>query len=260
MSLVEDHAHETRLPRVLSRVVDLAGARALTRQGEPLQVCLGSEVSIGREGALRVGCDPLDVGVSRTALVVLPDSDGWHISCRNQNGIGVHPWAQAASWLPFGGARTLSWPRVALRVVGNLRPVEHWVLLEHDGYRPVPGEVQAPQEVADTHVVTRPRGLSPAQLTAVYAVFSDHLAWPPKSTPAARSLESVGHRIGVTPSAIRERLKPVQDRARELGLQEQVGVTDPAYVFHLAAYGYLEDVPPSAASLDIGAPAGRLPD
>lgn len=207
----------------------------------------GATMTIGRGGDLTLGLDPHDPGISRIALSVTATPDGWRLSFTNRNGAMLHEWAQAAEWIAYNEERFVRWPRVGVRLVGDVRDLEHWILLETDAL-PLPG--RSPQtdpvgdEVFETQVSTRPRELTPSQLLAVYAIFPEHLAWPPRVSPVSRSLEAAAHRIGVTPSAIRERLRPVQDRARELGFPQTVGVTEPEYVYHLAAHGYLTEVPP----------------
>ena len=246
MTELDGPSEEERMPRLVAHTVDRSVAPARAALGAPVTLGIGAEVSAGRESTVPVGHDPADVGVSRTALVVAPEAEGWRITCRNRNGIAVHPWAQTSFWLPYESSRTLRWPRVGLRIVGNARHLEHWILLEHDGYWSV-DPAGSRDGTGDTYVAPRPRRLTPSQLLAVYAVFDDYLAWPPVSRPTARSLEAVAHRLGVTSSAVRERLIPVQERAREIGLHQQFGVTEPEYVFHLAGYGFLADLPPSAA-------------
>lgn len=202
-----------------------------------------ASISVGRDADLPIGVEPHDPGISRIALRVTASADGWRIAFTNRNGAMVHEWAQAPEWITYDEERLIRWPRVGIRLVGDVRDLEHWVLLETDALR-LPGDSPTSDEVFETQVSTRPRELTPSQMLAVYAVFPEHLAWPPRVSPASRSLEAAAHRIGVTPSAIRERLRPVQDRARELGFPQTVGVTEPEYVYHLAAHGYLTEVPP----------------
>lgn len=203
----------------------------------------GVPVSVGRGGDLIVGVDPHDPGVSRMALQVTATAEGWNVAFTNRNGAELHEWAQAPEWITYEEQRFIRWPRVGIRIVGDVRDLEHWVLLETDALR-LPGEAAPTDEVFETQVSARPRELTPSQLLAVYAIFAEHLAWPPRISPVSRSLEAAAHRIGVTPSAIRERLLPLQERARELGFPQTVGVTEPDYVYHLAAHGYLTEVPP----------------
>jgi hypothetical protein len=200
-------------------------------------------IAIGRGGEFTIGLDPHDPGISRTALQVTATADAWRIGFTNRNGAMLHEWAQAPEWISYEEERVVRWPRVGVRLIGDVRDLEHWVLLETDALRP-PGVQPASEEAFETQVATRPRELTPSQMLAVYAIFAEQLAWPPRLSPASRSLEAAAHRIGVTPSAVRERLRPVQERARELGFQQAVGVTEPEYLYHLAAHGFLTEVPP----------------
>jgi hypothetical protein len=164
----------------------------------------------------------------------------------NRNGASVHRWAQASTWLGHDSVVTLRWPRIGIRLAGGPRSPEHWVLLEADAFV-LPRWASLAADPNETQAHPTPRDITATQMEAVNAVFSRHLAWPPDSAPASRSLEAAAHRLGVTPSAIRERLKPVQQRAQELGLHQQVGVTEPDYIYHLAAHGYLTPVQPALA-------------
>lgn len=207
-------------------------------------VALNAAVTVGRVADLGTDVFSHDDGVSRIALTVTVEAHAWVLRMGNRNGAVLQPWAQAPDWLSADSTRTVCWPRVGVRLVGNDHAAEHWVLLEGDRYQ-VPVPADSPSSPEETLLKPRPRELTANQLAAVYATFESHLSWPPASRPVARSLEAVAHRLGVTPSAVRERLKPVQERARDLGLHEPLGVTEPDYVYHLAAHGYLPDVPPA---------------
>lgn len=221
-------------------VVRTNGAAEHVRELQP-----GASMSIGRDGDILLGIEPHDPGISRVALRVTASADGWRIVFTNRNGATLHEWAQAPEWIGYDEERLIRWPRVGIRLVGDVRDLEHWVLLETDVLRI--GRPVADDHLLETQVATRPRELTASQMLAVYAVFPEHLAWPPRVSPASRSLEAAARRIGVTPSAIRERLRPVQERARELGFPQTVGVTEPEYVYHLAAHGFLTEVPPPVA-------------
>lgn len=221
-------------------VVRTDGAGAHVQHLDP-----DTSISVGRGGDVLIGLDPFDPGISRIALTVTARADGWRITFTNRNGATIHEWAQAPEWISYNEERVIRWPRIGIRLVGDVRDLEHWVLLETDAL-PLPGATADSGKAFETQVSTRPRELTSSQLLAVYAIFPEHLAWPPRVSPVSRSLEAAAHRIGVTPSAVRERLRPVQDRARELGFPQAVGVTEPDYVYHLAAHGYLTEVPPPA--------------
>ena len=138
-----------------------------------------------------------------------------------------------------------SWPRVGVRLVGIERNVEHWVLLDagtvvalpHDASARVPGPTRQPE---------LPKPLTVTQRDAVHAVFRDFLGWPPISGPVPVPLAAAASRLGISSTALQERLSRVQDRAYALGLHRQVGVSDPSYVHLLVRHGYIRS-PPQAA-------------
>lgn len=203
---------------------------------------LGSTVSVGRQGDLSFQAEPVDEGVSRRALSITSAAHGWLLEFTNRNGTELRPWAQAAEWPAYGEKRLVRWPRVGVRILGFDTDREWWVLLEADdltsSYK---GE--ADERTVETKVETPPRALTIPQMAAVQAIFADHFAWPPCAQPQERSLEAAGARLSVGPSAIRERLVPVQDRARRLGFRSEVGITDPTYIFHLVRHGYISSLP-----------------
>lgn len=222
---------------ISTRTIDRSSGRAVEHSAEPVTVSAGSAVTVGREGDIPLGVEPHDIGLSRVAATVTADSTGWVVDVSNGRGCQIHPWAQGQSWAPKGSRKTFAWPRVAMRVVGELADCEHWVLLSSTAF--TPGDEGTLPQSSATLLPRRPRQLTDKELEAVRTVFNEHLAWPPYATPVTRSLEAAGARLGVHASAVRERLKPVADRARELGLYQPFGVTEPSYVFHLAMHGYL---------------------
>jgi hypothetical protein len=190
-----------------------------------------------------MGVDPNDEGLSRRALIITSQEDEWQLEFTNRNGAEVHPWAQRHEWVGYGETRRIRWPRVAVRVLGNDPTRAYWVLLEADDMR-ISEAAFASGEISETKVEAPPRALTMPQLAAVQAVFADHFAWPPLAQPYERSLEAAGARLQIGASAVRERLLPVQARARRLGLRGDIGITDPTYVFHLVRHGYLSALPP----------------
>lgn len=228
--------------RVLVREV-IAGERS--QPGEVLayrDLVDGESVRVGREGDLVLGLDPPDPGLSRIGLTITATTAGWELHFSNRNGATVHPWAQAQLWSATDSKLNLCWPRVGVRLLGGERTYEHWVLLEADHYV-LPNWTPTGDDATATVQGPRPRELTLLQRATVLSIFESHLAWPPVASPTARSLDAAAHRLGVTSSAVRERLKPVQQRADELGLHGQYGVTEPEYLFHLALHGYFADVP-----------------
>jgi hypothetical protein len=223
--------------RVVVREVD--PARSTQPRPVYLPLRLGASLIIGREGDLPVGVDLPDTGVSRHALLITATADGFRLVCTNSNRAALYLWGQAASWPERNTTVTLRWPRVAVRVIGSLPDVEHWVLLESDTYPlPAVGELRGPAST-NTNSPDAPAPLTPAQLDALAGVFAQHLAWPPVAGPMPTKLQAVARHLGVTDGAIAQRLEAAQQRAYKLGSHRQVGVTDPGYLYVLVGHGYL---------------------
>lgn len=218
------------------RVGERVGAgRFDVRLTRPMQV--GESVSIGREAEITVAMDPPDNRVSRRAASITCTANGWNVSVGNRNGLLVHPWG-----LPAWQARPtelLPDSRVALRILGT-SDREHWVLLESDdmvGFT-TSGALTIGQS-ASTIRATAVRPLTSAQLEAVTAVFADLLSWPPRASAAPNQLKQVARVLGVSVSAVQERLKAVVAKAATLGLSREVEMTDPEYLYVLVRAGYV---------------------
>jgi hypothetical protein len=198
---------------------------------------LGQDVRVGRVADVPVGVDPLDVGVSRQALVVRPTADGWRIEITNSNGATVHPWGLAPLVGP-GQPVHVMWPFVAVRVHGVLPVSPHWVLLETDQY-PFPSPRAAlPPVTAETDLANPPLPLTPTQDRAVRVVFEPQLSWPPSVDPP-RQIKQAARLLGVGDTAVQKTLGQVRSKARKLGLARAVELTQPDYVHVLVAAGYL---------------------
>lgn len=197
----------------------------------------GDTVAIGRESPTLLGADPPDPQVSRLAVTVTCLLRGWTVEATNRNGTLVHPWG-----LPAWQTRTveaLTDARVALRVLGDAAR-EHWVLLEDDSGGEDTGALSTRTiETAATVRAQVVRPLTPAQLQAVALVFADLVAWPPVASGSPRQLKQVARALGLSVSAVQERLKAVVAKAVSLGLSREVDVTDPEYVYVLVRAGYL---------------------
>lgn len=228
-------------PRVVLREVDATGPTPIAHYVASATLAVGETVTVGRQADLLLGVDLEDDGVSRLSLHVTAQPDGWEIAFQNRNGATLQLWARAPVWVPPATKRFERWPRIGVRIEGNNRQLEHWVLLESDEYLVARGT--EPAQAYGTHVVKQPTPLTDLQLDAVYALFEEHLAWPPVANPKSWPLDTAGRRLGVGGSAIRERLIPVQERAKRLGLRSAFSIKEPDYVFHLAARGYLERIP-----------------
>lgn len=194
-------------------------------------------VTAGRGGDVILGMDPRDDGVSRLALSITR-SAGWQLSVQNRNGAVVQPWGQAPVWVEAQASWTGGWPRVGVRLIGSNRSVEHWVLLQGPQH-PAPIDDAMPTVPGQTHRPTLPKPLTPGQAAAVRMVFREYLAWPPVSGAAPVPLAAAANRLGISSTALQERLSRVQDRAYLLGLHQQIGVSDPGYVQLLVRHGYI---------------------
>jgi hypothetical protein len=218
----------------------IVGERTATGQldlGQSRTVELGEAVSIGRDAEVIVAMDPPDNRVSRRAATVTAGPGGWNVAVSNRNGLLVHPWGLPA-W-QARPAELLTENRVALRILGT-HDREHWVLLESDelvGFDTA--GVRTIGQSASTIRATAVRPLTPAQLEAVVLLFAELLAWPPRASAAPGQLKQVARALGVSVSAVQERLKAVVAKAVTLGLSREVEVTDPEYVYVLVRAGYL---------------------
>ena len=196
-------------------------------------------VTVGREGNLVVGVNPMDKRVSRHAATITAADRGWCILPTNRNGVTLYPWAQPS--YPVSSVDTIVWPRIGVRIMGD-PGLEHWVLLEDDeAYTK-----GAPRHTTGLTEMAQPiRPLTPAQKEAVRDVFHDVLAWPPRPAESRiLNLKQVAPLLERTPSAVRQRLIEVRKRAEELGLARQVvELTDPEYIYALVKAGLIEPAP-----------------
>lgn len=200
-------------------------------------------IHVGRKADLVLGREPQDLGLSRVALKLAWTDSGWDIVASNQNGAVLHAWAQAPMQLREQSSIGLRWPRIGVCLVGQWPAMEHWVLMETEISVPRAPTARQGRVDGTTELPNRPRDITLPQLVAVSTTFADFFAWPPKLAPEPRTMDAVGARLGVTSSAIRERLLAVARRAHDLGYTGPINASDPGYVFHLAANGYFPDLP-----------------
>jgi hypothetical protein len=172
---------------------------------------------------------------------VNPSASGWSLTVSNTHGAVLHRWGQAPVWIEKNASVQEYWPRIGVRVIGSDRSLEHWVLLECDQYSlPVVQPVQKLRHpLGATDLGSLPKPLTEGQLAAVHALFREYLTWPPRSSPTPAPVSSVAHRLGVSATAISERLTKVQERAYALGMHKLTGVSDPDYVYLLIRHGYI---------------------
>ncbi len=199
-------------------------------------VPLDQPVTVGRAGQVTLGVGVPDSGISRIVATVTATPQGWAIRDTSRNGIIIHPWGLAP--VHTATDTRLRWPLIGLRVLGAEPDARHWLLLECDQY-PVDG-VGSTRGASTTVQTSPPRPLTPAEQEAIFTVFEAALAWPPSLTPTEPlQLKQAGRRLGITPSAVKVRLEGARAKAELLGLEGQVGVTDPAYLHVLVAAGYV---------------------
>ena len=204
-----------------------------------VRVPLHRPVTAGRAGQVGLGVGVPDSGISRVVATVTATAEGWTIHDTSRNGIVIHPWGLAT--VRATAVNRLRWPLVGLRVLGAQPGARHWLLLECRHY-PV-GGVGAARGATTTAQARPPRPLTGAEQEALSTVFEGFLAWPPPPTSLEPlPLTQAGRRLGVTASAVTLRLEGARAPAELLGLDQQVGVTDPTYLHLLVAAGYL-DVP-----------------
>lgn len=197
---------------------------------------LGRPVTVGRAGQIALGVGVADSGVSRIVATMAATPDGWTIRDTSRNGIVIHPWGLAP--VRATAANRLRWPLIGLRVLGTEPDARHWLLLECDQY-PI-GGADSTRRATTTVQSDPPRPLTAAEQEALRTIFEPTLAWPPPLVPAEPlQLKQAGRRLGISASAVKVRLEGARAKAELLGLEHQVGVTDPAYLHVLVASGYV---------------------
>src|SRR5436305_7883027 len=111
------------------RVVEQAGPDTDPQLRWSGPIRLHQSNTVGREGTIVIGVNPVDHRVSRHAATITADDRGWRILPTNRNGALLHPWAQPSRRLET--VEHVIWPRVAVRIIGQ-PDMAHWVLLEDD--------------------------------------------------------------------------------------------------------------------------------
>jgi hypothetical protein len=199
-------------------------------------VVIGQQFTAGRAGHVVVGVDVADSGISRVVATITATPQGWTVKDSSRNGIIIHPWGLAP--LRATTDVRLHWPLIGLRVLGAEPDVRHWLLLECDRYAIDAADLK--QAAGTTLQADPPRPLTPAEQQALATVFEAILAWPPPLIPGEPlQLKQAGRRLSISASGVKVRLEGARAKAELLGLDRQVGVTDPAYLHVLAAAGYV---------------------
>ncbi len=204
-----------------------------------VRLVIGKLVEVGREAEIEAG--PEDPLMSRVALTVTPLPYGWEVSVTNRNGGLIHPWGQPPLPALQRGRRRLAWPLLGVRLTTEDGRPQHWVLLEAADLRVT--RVQRP--LADAAAGATEYGeevpdLTPNQLSALRLTFEPHLRWPPATRQLLpRQLKQVATALGISDSAVQQRLERARDRALRLGLAQEVGLLDPAYLYVLVGAGHI---------------------
>lgn len=198
---------------------------------------IGQTVEIGREGDLPLGVEVPNTSISRNALAVTANPHGWDIAVTNRNGAVLHPWGQAPELA--SPHNVINWPFVAVRMLPDTETSQHWVLIEADDMPVTPAGAVAPDSLTQTDRVERPGQLPPGEREALNVVFEPQLSWPPSHPAGPRLLKQAASRVGISISALQDRLKAARARALRLG-QSSVDLTDPSYLYMLVRAGYLD--------------------
>jgi hypothetical protein len=209
---------------------------------------VGGTLTVGREGRLPLGVEVANTRVSRAALVVTATEFGWDLDVRNRNGATLHAWGQPPQ--AVAGQVRVTWPRAAVRILTRDLPAAtyHWVLLEAD-MLPLPTAGPRPSRETTTGMTTTPPPPLPMtrpQEEAVRLVFADLLLWPPMLPAKPLQLKQAASRLNISEQGVRDRLGWAHDRALQLGLHQEVGLTAPEYLYLLVSRGYL--APPTTTS------------
>ncbi len=210
--------------------------------GTPRAVAVNESVTIGRGGAVTLGLEVPDTGISRVALLVTATPRGWRIENLARNSVFYRPWAQAEHTAPAD--LTLGDPLVAIRLVGARKDAVHRVLLEADD------RAQKPSAPGETQEADPPRPLTDAEEAALRIVFAETVSWPPPLNPDTTPLKQAAVRLGITQSGVRQRLDAARNKAVRLGFTPSTELTDPGYLHVLAAAGYLAPPRRNRRSLD----------
>ncbi len=222
------------MPRLITELEQRPGPRYLWEPIRPprwREVPIGTALRFGRDSAIEIGADPVDRKVSGRAVTVTHDGERWHITATNRHGVDLYRWGQAARPLTPGVTEPVVWPRVALYVRGDEATYQHWVLCDDPAMPTLPPD----RTTTDTER-TAMSPLTGRELEAVYEVFEDVLAWPPRYPSRPRTPKEAAGPLGVKEDAVRRLLESVRARAAKLG---GVGNTlaDPTYIHTLVANG-----------------------
>lgn len=195
-------------------------------------------VSVGRGGVVPLGVRVPDEGISRVAVMVTPSARGWRIDDTSRNGAFFRPWGEVEARVPR--QLWLEKPLVALRILGAVARAQHWVLLEGDVQADHDVDPYSPPGLVRTREADPPRPLTEREDAALRMVFGQFLQWPPGPQRAEPlQLKQAARRLGISQSAVQERLIAAREKALRLGGVASPSLTDPGYLHVLVAAGHL---------------------
>ena len=232
------------MPRTITGLELRPGPRRLwepIRAPHRREVPVGTTLRFGRDSAFELGADPVDRKVSGRAVEITHDGERWHLTAVNRHGVDLYRWGQAFRPLTAGVTEPVVWPRIALYVRGDEAAYQHWVLCEDPGMPTLPPD----RTTTDTER-TPPSPLTNRELAAVYEVFEDQLAWPPRYPSRPRLPKQAAGPLGVHEGGVRRLLESARARAAKLGPTGN-SLTDPTYVHTLVANGCIQ---PQASDVD----------
>src|SRR5580765_8016849 len=116
----------------------------------------GTPITVGRRGAVPLGVEVVDDGISRVAVTVAAEPGGWAIEVANRNGAVLHPWGLAPQRAMAN--QVVRWPLIGIRIAGTEPRQQHWVLLENDAYD---GPVEPDTDGFSTRLDNQPPPLAP---------------------------------------------------------------------------------------------------
>jgi hypothetical protein len=217
-------------------------ARDYWEQVSPLRwepVPVGTPMRFGRDSAVTIGAAPEDRRVSGRAVEVVLDGDRWRITATNRHGVDLYRWGQPPTAMIVGETESVVWPRVALYVRGTESTFRHWIVCDDPG---MPITAGSGRTTTDTERGTVPPPLTGKELQAVWAVFEDTLAWPPRNPIRTRTFRDASALLHISEAGVRGRLDGVRGKATALGLPG-TGLDDPTYVHTLVRHGFITPDP-----------------
>jgi len=222
------------MPRMITELEQRNGPRNLWEPIRPprwREMPAGTTLRFGRDSAIEIGTDPVDRKVSGRAVELCHDGERWHITATNRHGVDLYRWGQAARPLTVGVSEPVVWPRIALYVRGDEAAYQHWILCDDPTMPTLPPD----RTTTDTER-TPQSSLTARQLEAVYEVFEDLLAWPPRYPSRPRSPKEAAGPLGVKEDGVRRLLESARAKAAKLG---PIGnsLDDPTYIHTLVSHG-----------------------